>query len=681
MEKDNSIIFNGDDRDQVLLALIDRDRIRHANSHLGVGSVSNRSYRYKSETEHKRGYTYYTEFTPFSVNRDGISLVMAPAWGVVFPPYNLARLTSVLRQHGYSVSVHDLNIECYMHASECSDIDYWDGTYYYAWLFPEFETTVLPIIRDVLDRAVDKVLGDGTDIIGFSIYNTNLMASMYMISKIKEHRPDITIVIGGPEAFDDDLQDRIENRFKFPPGLINYRIKGEGEHEILLLLEKFRNLQNNNMVASGGLRSKLNLNDLPFPDYTDYNLSLYKYPDGVSIETSRGCIAQCSFCAETWFWKYRWRTANRVVDEMQHQIDTYGVNRFWFVDSLANGNLKEFSKLIDLIIEKELNIRWNSYARCDGRMDLDFFNRMAKSGCMALSFGVESGSKTVLDAMKKKIDVYEIENNLRDGSAVGLQNHVNWLVGFPNEGPAEFLHSLHVIHNCRNWICAISPGFTCGDAVFSDMNTNWKDYDIAWVNKPLDNTFLDTWYTTDYKNTILHRFIRLKFMQIWLEIAVMYGKGSVINAQYRPTLKNLYNIEFLDNLHGVVDYIPQRSNQQFNYFTGDTPQQQLSASLANEFLPYAWVLFTVYGSFNLDIIFDFDKDLLEFNGSIVRRYWADVVMGVDLNGLLTFNITHRFEHKNMCDYAFIQDTHVDPIDMSFSDRHLLSCHISEFNGS
>jgi anaerobic magnesium-protoporphyrin IX monomethyl ester cyclase len=680
MEKDNPIIFNGDDRDQVLLALIDQDRLRHANSHLGDQYIKSRPYKYKSESENKRGYTYYSEFKPFNVDRDGISLVMAPAWGVVFPPYNLARLTAVLRQHGYSAKVHDLNIECYTHATEQSDIDYWDGTYYYAWMYPSFDTTILPIIRDVLDRAVDKILADGTDIIGFSIYNTNLMASMYMITKIKSSRPDMTIVIGGPEAFDDNLQDRIENRFGFPRGLINYRIKGEGEHEIILLLEKFRTQKNGNMVPLGGLKSKINLNELPFPDYTDYNLSLYKHPDGVSIETSRGCIAQCSFCAETWFWKYRWRTSDRVVAEMQYQIDTYGVNRFWFVDSLANGNLKEFSKLIDLIIDKKLNIRWNSYARCDGRMDLDFFKRIADSGCMALSFGVESGSKAVLDSMKKKINVNEIEDNLRDGAIVGLKNHVNWLVGFPSEGPSEFLHSLHVIHNCRNWICVISPGFTCGDAAFSDMHENWKDYNIAWVNKPEDNTFLDTWYTTDYQNTILHRFIRLKFMQIWLEIVVEYGNGSIINAQSRPTLKNLYTIEFDDGEHRILNYVPQQSAQNFNYFAGNTQQQQLSASLANEFLPYAWILFKVYGAFTANIIFDFDKDLVEFNGSIVRRYWANVAMQVSKDGRFVFDITHRLEHKNTSDYNHIKDTNVDPINMSFSEKHSLDCYISEFDG-
>ena len=91
---------------------------------------------------------------------------------------------------------------------------------------------------------------------------------------------------------------------------------------------------------------------------------------------------------------------------MQYQIDTYGTRRFWFVDSLANGAFKEFKNLVNMIIDKKLDIRWNSYARCDGRMDLELFQKIADSGCMSLSFGVESGSEKVLDDMKKKVKVW-----------------------------------------------------------------------------------------------------------------------------------------------------------------------------------------------------------------------------------------------------------------------------------
>ena len=64
------------------------------------------------------------------------------------------------------------------------------------------------------------------------------------------------------------------------------------------------------------------------------------------------------------------------------------------------------------------------------------------SGCTCLSYGVESGSQKVLLDMRKKVDIWEIENNLKHGAEVGLFNHINWMIGFPTEEPIDFLHSL-----------------------------------------------------------------------------------------------------------------------------------------------------------------------------------------------------------------------------------------------
>ena len=48
------------------------------------------------------------------------------------------------------------------------------------------------------------------------------------------------------------------------------------------------------------------------------------------------------------------------------------------------------------------------------------FKDIKATGCTTLSFGVESGSQKVLDDMKKKVKIWEIENNLRDGHKAGM---------------------------------------------------------------------------------------------------------------------------------------------------------------------------------------------------------------------------------------------------------------------
>jgi anaerobic magnesium-protoporphyrin IX monomethyl ester cyclase len=675
--------FN-EDRDQVIKRIIE-ENINHADSHLGkLKPILN-----KHEYLHPRGYNYYSETTDAGIH-DGISFVVAPAWGILFPPYNLARLTGLLRKYKYKVTVHDVNVKCHQYLLDTNfykqpGVDnWWHGQHYWVWSSPAWEEKTLPALKPVLDEAVDNIIADGNPIVGFTLYTSNINASMYMIHRLRSISPHTKIAVGGPQAFNDDFEFTTFDILKYDRSLIDYRITGEGEQELLTLLETYQDLPHSDTpITFGGFRGKLDLNQLPFPDYSDYDLSLYDYSNGVSIETSRGCIAKCTFCAETHFWKYRYRESNLVIDEMKHQIDTYGTRHFWFVDSLANGAFTEFKNLVHAIVEDGLDISWNSYARCDGRMDADLFKMIQKSGCQSLSFGVESGSEKVLTDMKKLIKVWEIENNLRDGKAAGLFNHVNWVLGFPTEGPAEVLHSLHVMYNVRNWVYAISPGATCNMSPFSDIHVNWEKYNIAWKKEVYDNSFLNNWFTHGYVNTILHRFIRLKFVNIWLLLCKTHSDGIIINAQHQDGINNLFKFKTLTDAK-AVDYIPQQFNQNFDHFSGKTSQEQLSASLANEHLPYAWALYEVYGPFKIEITHDKDLDNNMYGPYTANAYWAKVNIQVDENSELTFKISHKFNHESMRgadDQRHVKEYECGREDMSFDwIKHELKCNIKDFNG-
>jgi len=280
--------------------------------------------------------------------------------------------------------------------------------------------------------------------------------------------------------------------------------------------------------------------------------------------------------------------------------------------------------------------------------------------------------------------VWEIENNLRDGSKVGMKNHVNWVVGFPTEGPAEFLHSLHVLYNTRKWMYAISPGMTCGDAPFSDLNVNWSDYKLQWKEKPWDNTFMSNWYTENYANTIVHRFIRLKFMQIWLDLAVNVSDGTVNNAQYRPGLKKFFDFKRLTD-NDIIDYIPQQQSQNFSHFSdfydSSTSTSVFSNSLADEYIPFAWILYKVYGPYEMSIRHDKDEDLSEFGGFIVSPYYGEIYMSVDENEKLELRIKHSFKHETTREDPRVELEEITREDMSFDVKeYTLECDVNMFNG-
>jgi len=602
------------DRDQVILEhILAKDNLNHAESHLGNVSSTN-----------ELGFVN-PDIAWQDTEKFRVAMIIAPAWGVLFPPYNLAKLTGNLRHFGYSTKVYDLNIESYHTVNK----DYWRGENFHVWVTNEsFDNEILPLLKPLFDKTINDIVKANPRVIGFSLYNTNLLASKYIVNELKRLLPNSCFIAGGPEVMSGNTLSKLP---------FNYLFIGEAEETLISVLEELPD-EYPTRLKIGTTDSKLNLEKSAFPDYSDYNLKNYQHPDGASIETSRGCVAECSFCSETYFWKFRSRTPEQVVEEMEHQINNYGISRFWFVDSLVNGNLKNFRRLVDLILEKKLKIQWNSYARCDGRMDKEFIQKIAESGCTCISYGVESGSQKVLTDMRKKIDIWEVESNLKHGQEVGLFNHVNWIIGFPTEEPIDFLHSLQLLANARTHIGAISPGFGAGPVIASHMYTDWKTYNIAGQNAIGDGaTFLDAWYTLGYKNTILNRFIRIKLLHVWLDILANNSNSTIINSQRYYNIEEFYTFS-TKNTCKEYESPDEFAKLEFN---GDVKFEDI---ISNEYLSIMVGLFKYFGGFNLTIQFDPVKDSTTFGSWIVNDYTCQFSVNVEDNGDYHLILGHALKH-------------------------------------
>jgi len=627
-EKENSSEgkFTFSDRDAFLVNHILKRDNKHADIHLGDYTVRPR----KSKIVDQDDKTSYKEH---------VVLIICPSWGIIFPPYNLAKITGLLRASGYKVTVYDLNIDSYHILKEKTGIDFWSSEKYHLWFEDRFDTLIFPHLKSYINDVIAEIIDINPSIVGFSLYNTNMWCSRAVMQMIRDIMPDTTIAVGGPEASQDKILHIVRE------GVINYIFKGEAEETFLQFLEQKEYSASANKEIIGTLESKIQLDELPFTDYSDYDLDYYLHPDGVSIETSRGCVAQCSFCSETWFWRFRQRSPERVIEEMKDQIAKYGVRRFWFVDSLANGNLKSFRKLVDLIIENNLDIKWNSYARNDGRMDRDFIFKIAQSGCTSLSYGVESGSQKLLDDMKKKVKIWEIEANLKDSYDAGMDTHVNWMIGFPTETNLDFLHSMVLIWNTGKYIAAISPGMGCGPAAFSDLENNWKTYGITWKEKPFDDAFLGHWYTEGHKNTALHRVVRIKVFAIMLDILKERLDIAPHNGQSYEDIKQFYSLNCDIDKDNITPHIDALDNLDLNVLTSPS---NLAMSVSNEYLGLAWLLFNgLNRKFDLTIKFDPEIDFKNFGAFIAVNYSATINISVDDVGNFSLSVDHELKHQTV----------------------------------
>lgn len=551
-----------------------------------------------------------------------IALACCPSWSMSFPPYNISLLKAILKQNGHEVKIFEFNMQAYYFLKN-DPINYWEGQNYFYWEGKVFDEDLLSKMTDLIDEWVEDLLEYNPEFIGFTVYHTSIRCTTHVIERIKEKNNSVKIIMGGPQCF-------AAGRDPLYIGLANYIATGEGESAILEALK----CPDSPAIPSPHLTK---INELPIPDYEDYDLMKYTRKMGISLEASRGCVAKCAFCMETHYWAFRSKKAENIVNEIKEYIEKYGANNFRFNDSLVNGNIKEFYKFVSILSKEKLGIKWDGYARINGEMDLDFMQKIKDSGNILLSYGVESGSQKVLNDMNKGITVAEIEQNLSDGNKVGLTNHVNWMVGFPTENPIDALYSLAFLFNNRKYIHNIAPGMTCGIGDKAALQTHKEKYGI------LEQYYWGNYVTKEFKNTAIHRFIRLKLTHIWLKIL------NIDNGQYHKNLDKHYMLNFFDAdglIDGPIDY---RDCIDFSYLDKGTFESSLHA----EYMLFFWVIYKVFGPFQMSITFDKKRDVKEFGEAIAKGYDALGVVNVNVTGRCVFRLEHSIEDVKPFDESIL----------------------------
>jgi len=186
-----------------------------------------------------------------------------------------------------------------------------------------------------------------------------------------------------------------------------------------------------------------NLDELPFPAW--HHLDLMKYFDGtklhpyIDIFSGRGCPYNCSFC----LWpqvmhgrRFRFRSPKNVVDEIEHDIElcpkVLKGGEFFFEDDTFTVLKKNAMAICTEIINRNLKIKFS----VNGRVDcahLDMFLMMKEAGCRELLVGFESGSKLVLDNVKKKISLEQSRHFMDLANKAGIDVHGCFVMGLPGE--------------------------------------------------------------------------------------------------------------------------------------------------------------------------------------------------------------------------------------------------------
>ena len=310
------------------------------------------------------------------------------------------------------------------------------------------------IVEYTINMPVLHILSDITehdiDVLGFACYIWNIEMTLHVVDMVKAVRPDIKIVLGGPEVSftADELLERCPN--------IDYIVQGEGEeafHALVTALQLgndgldpvipgVRGRRDGSILGSLEAVEVSDLSSIPFP-YTEEDMEDLEHKI-IYYESSRGCPFSCQYCLSGNKNTVRFFPQERTLEELQWFID-HGVKQVKFVDRTFNcaphhhRPLMEFMRDSDtdmnfhLEMEPELMTEWETNILCE-----------TPPGRIQIEVGVQSTHKKTLDAINRYNDWPYIQKSIRPIIQAGRTHvHMDLIVGLPHEDFKRFGQSFN----------------------------------------------------------------------------------------------------------------------------------------------------------------------------------------------------------------------------------------------
>jgi anaerobic magnesium-protoporphyrin IX monomethyl ester cyclase len=222
--------------------------------------------------------------------------------------------------------------------------------------------------------------------------------------------------------------------------------------------EALRNVPGLILNLAGGTFVTPSLDKLPAPDelpFPAYHLlpSLKAYHTGVMrppftvVQTSRGCPYTCSFCS---FGKLPWRTRaiENVVAELEMLKNQYGLKEFLFFDDVLTLDAKRTTKLMNLMLEKNLGLTWVCCTRANA-VTPELLKLMKRAGCKEIAFGIESGSDEVLADTDKGVSKDQIRAAAKWCHEIGILFYGLAIIGLPGENEKSVQDTIDFINEIQ----------------------------------------------------------------------------------------------------------------------------------------------------------------------------------------------------------------------------------------
>jgi radical SAM superfamily enzyme YgiQ (UPF0313 family) len=290
----------------------------------------------------------------------------------------------------------------------------------------EFDINLRP-----LDIA-EALLARNPKIIGLGIYIWNVAETTGVVATLKRVRPDITLILGGPEvSYETDTQEIVR--------LADHVITGEADL-------KFAGVCRQLLTGDPAATPLPKIIPAELPDFSRIALPYQFYTEAdiahriVYVEASRGCPFTCEFCLSSLDIPVRAVPLEQFLGEMQKLLDR-GLKQFKFVDRTFNLNIATSKAILEFFLARHQPGRFYHFEMIPDRLPAELRDIIARfpPGALQFEVGIQTFNPDVGRHISRRQNYDRLADNfnfLRHQTRVHI--HADLIVGLPGETVESF---------------------------------------------------------------------------------------------------------------------------------------------------------------------------------------------------------------------------------------------------
>jgi p-methyltransferase len=166
----------------------------------------------------------------------------------------------------------------------------------------------------------------------------------------------------------------------------------------------------------------------------------------LSVITSQGCHYKCRFCTyRRWFPKVHYKSLEVLKEELRRIQELGFVRHLRFADDNFTANPRRLKAVLKMMIDERFDITWSAFARAN-TITPDVVPLMRDSGCQFIDMGIESGSRSILRNMDKRLDPDQAVQAIRLLKEHGIYSLGGFIIGYPGETRETFSETIDLIN-------------------------------------------------------------------------------------------------------------------------------------------------------------------------------------------------------------------------------------------